>query len=79
MENAAAEKQCHPGRAGSLLPAHAAAIRLCCEPPSPEVASHIQALVVAVEHVDCTTLLPRLPVQLTQQQHRPCKAATTGR
>lgn len=40
--------------------------------PAPEVARHIQALVVAVEHVDCPALLPRLPVQLAQQQHRAC-------
>lgn len=36
----------------------------------PEIASHIQAFVIAIEHVHGAALLPRLSVQLTQQQHR---------
>ena len=40
-----------------------------CKLPSPEVARHVQGLMVAIEHVHRATLLPRLPVQLTQQQH----------
>ncbi len=39
---------------------------------APEVPSHIQALVVAIQHVDSAALLPRLTVQLPQQQHRAC-------
>ena len=45
-----------------------------CKLRSPEVARHVQALMVAVEHVHRAALLPRLPVQLTQQQHRACRA-----
>jgi len=40
---------------------------------TPEVAGHIEALVVAVEHVDCATLQPRLPIQLTQKDNGACQ------
>ena len=36
---------------------------------SPEISSHIETLMVAIQHVDCTTLHPRLPVQLPQQEN----------
>ena len=38
----------------------------------PKVAGDVEALVVAVEHVDGTALLPRLAVKLPQQQHGAC-------
>ena len=41
---------------------------------APEVAAHIQALVVAVQHVHGAALQPRLPIQLAQQQHGACRA-----
>ena len=34
---------------------------------SPEIPSHIEALMIAVQHVHCATLHARLPVQLPQQ------------
>lgn len=40
----------------------------------PEVASHIEALVVAIEHVHSSPLQPRLPIQLPQQNYSTCKA-----
>ena len=41
---------------------------------APEVAAHVQALVVAVQHVHGAALQPRLPIQLAQQQHGACRA-----
>lgn len=39
----------------------------------PEVAGHVEALVVAIEHVDSAALQPRLPIQLPQQNDGTCK------
>ena len=41
---------------------------------APEVAAHVEALVVAVQHEHGAALQPRLPVQLAQQQHGACRA-----
>ena len=41
---------------------------------APEVAAHVQALVVAIQHVHGAALQPRLPIQFAQQQHRACRA-----
>ncbi len=49
----------------------------CRRAAAPEVAAHVEALVVAVQHVHRAALQPRLPVQLPQQQDRAWR--TTGR
>jgi hypothetical protein len=43
----------------------------------PEVAGHVEALVVAIEHVDSAVLQPRLPIQLPQQNDGTCKFGRT--
>lgn len=39
----------------------------------PEVACHIKALMIAIQHVDCAALHSCLPVKLSQQQDGTCR------
>ena len=53
----------------SHLPSKACCVQGGQQGNPPEVSSHIEALMVAVQHVHCATLHARLPVQLPQQQN----------
>lgn len=44
----------------------------------PEVTAHIQAFVVAIQHVHCTALLARLLVKVSQQTHNACAERKGG-